>query len=105
MSGAGNQRILIISRRQPRQSAAWADFNIHLTREDTTHMNNQIRRLAVVTGASTGIGFELAQLCVKANYDLIVAADAPGIEEAAADLSYGSLVFSLPCVPSTTAGA
>jgi short-subunit dehydrogenase len=67
-------------------------------------MNNQIRRLAVVTGASTGIGFELAQLCVKSNYDLIIAADEPEIEEAAADLSYGSLVVPVQCDLSTTEG-
>lgn len=34
-------------------------------------------KLAVVTGASTGIGFELAQLAVADGYDLIAAANEP----------------------------
>jgi len=35
------------------------------------------RPLAVVTGASSGIGFELAQLCARNGFDLILAADEP----------------------------
>lgn len=41
--------------------------------------------LAVVTGASTGIGYELAKSCAEEGYDMIVAADEPEIEKAAAD--------------------
>jgi len=41
------------------------------------------RPLAMVTGASTGIGYELAILCAKEGFDLIVVADEPRIEEAA----------------------
>jgi uncharacterized protein len=41
------------------------------------------RSLAVVTGASTGIGYELAKLCAKNNFDLIVAADEGRISVAA----------------------
>jgi len=37
----------------------------------------------MVTGASTGIGYELAILCAKEGWDLIVVADEPRIEEAA----------------------
>jgi short-subunit dehydrogenase len=40
------------------------------------------RPLAVVTGASSGIGYELAKLCAENGYDLVVAADRP-LEEAA----------------------
>jgi short-subunit dehydrogenase len=40
--------------------------------------------LAVVTGASCGIGRELALCCARHHFDLIVAADEPAIEEAAA---------------------
>jgi short-subunit dehydrogenase len=40
------------------------------------------RPLAVVTGASSGIGYELAKLCVEHGYDLAVAADEPSIVEA-----------------------
>ena len=35
------------------------------------------RPLAVVTGASSGIGFELAKLAAKDGFDLVVAADTP----------------------------
>lgn len=42
------------------------------------------RPLAVVTGASSGIGFELAKLCALHGYDLLVVADEPEIERAAA---------------------
>jgi short-subunit dehydrogenase len=40
-------------------------------------------KLALVTGASTGIGYFLAQECAKHGYDLIVAADEARIENAA----------------------
>ena len=40
-------------------------------------------KLAVVTGASTGIGYELAIQCAKHGYDLLVAADEKKINEAA----------------------
>ena len=42
--------------------------------------------LAVVTGASTGIGRELAKLCAGDGYDLVIAADEPEIEAAASEL-------------------
>jgi short-subunit dehydrogenase len=44
------------------------------------------RKFAIVTGASTGIGFELAKCCAKDGYDLLIAADEPEIETAARDL-------------------
>ncbi|TPL45570.1 SDR family NAD(P)-dependent oxidoreductase [Mesorhizobium sp. B2-4-4] len=40
-------------------------------------------KLAVVTGASSGIGKELAKLCAKDGYNLVVAADEPAIQQAA----------------------
>ncbi len=42
-------------------------------------------KLAVVTGASTGIGYYLADECAAHGYDLIVAADEPRIADAAED--------------------
>jgi short-subunit dehydrogenase len=45
-----------------------------------------MERLAVVTGASTGIGFELAKYAVHKGYDLIIAADEPEIQTAADEL-------------------
>jgi short-subunit dehydrogenase len=38
---------------------------------------------AVVTGASTGIGYELAKRCAEEGYDLLIAADQAAIHEAA----------------------
>lgn len=46
-------------------------------------MSADSRPLAIVTGASSGIGYELAKLCAANGYDLIVAADEPEIKEAA----------------------
>jgi uncharacterized protein len=45
--------------------------------------NTGYRPLAVVTGASSGIGFELANCCANAGFDLVIAADEPSINEAA----------------------
>jgi short-subunit dehydrogenase len=41
------------------------------------------RPLAVVTGASSGIGYELARLCAENSFNLVVAADRPEINAAA----------------------
>lgn len=42
--------------------------------------------LAVVTGASTGIGFELAKICANSGFDLVIAANEPQIYSAARTL-------------------
>jgi len=44
-----------------------------------------MRKLALVTGASTGIGFELASIAAEEGYDLLVAANENLINAAAAD--------------------
>jgi uncharacterized protein len=44
---------------------------------------NEPKPLAVVTGASSGIGYELAMCCVAEGYDLVVAADESKIAGAA----------------------
>lgn len=44
------------------------------------------RQLAVVTGASSGIGLELAKLFAQNNFDLVIAAEDAGIEQAATEL-------------------
>ncbi|KUH69940.1 oxidoreductase [Mycolicibacterium novocastrense] len=49
----------------------------------------QGRPLALVTGASSGIGFELAKLFADDGYDLIVAADDDGIHASADKLAAG----------------
>lgn len=43
-------------------------------------------QFAIVTGASTGIGYELAKCCAEAGFDLLIAADESDIEPAAATL-------------------
>ena len=42
-------------------------------------------KFAIVTGASTGIGFELAHIAADEGYDLLVVADEPLIDAAASD--------------------
>ncbi|HEY0709916.1 MAG TPA: SDR family NAD(P)-dependent oxidoreductase [Polyangia bacterium] len=49
-------------------------------------MTNTNRPLAIVTGASTGIGYELAKCCAEKGFDLLIAADEPTIEDAANNL-------------------
>ncbi|HVI32464.1 SDR family NAD(P)-dependent oxidoreductase [Phenylobacterium sp.] len=46
-------------------------------------MSEDLRPLAVITGASSGIGYELARLAAEDGHDLIIAADRPEIVEAA----------------------
>lgn len=45
-----------------------------------------MKPLAIITGASTGIGFELAHIAAREGYDLLVVADEPLIDAAADDL-------------------
>jgi short-subunit dehydrogenase len=47
---------------------------------------HQGRQLAVVTGASSGIGLELARIAAQRGYDLVIAADQPDIQVAAKEL-------------------
>lgn len=62
-------------------------------------------KLAIVTGASTGIGFELATIAAQQGYDLIVVANEALIEAAAADFSaLGMIVESVEADLSTIDG-
>ncbi|RYD58057.1 MAG: SDR family NAD(P)-dependent oxidoreductase [Sphingomonadales bacterium] len=62
-------------------------------------------KFAVVTGASTGIGFELATLAAKQGYDLIVVANEPLIDAAARDFrQFGTDVQSVQADLSTIDG-
>lgn len=62
-------------------------------------------KLAIVTGASTGIGFELATIAAQQGYDLIVVANEALIEAAAADFSaLGTIVESVEADLSTIDG-
>jgi len=66
---------------------------------------NNGRRLAMVTGASSGIGYELAILCAKDGFDLLVVADDPKIEEAAKQFqNYGVEVTAIQADLATREG-
>lgn len=63
------------------------------------------KKFAIVTGASTGIGLELAKLAAQDGYDLLIAADETGIETAAETLrDYGVLVKAVEVDLSTLEG-
>lgn len=62
-------------------------------------------KFAIVTGASTGIGFELAHLAAKNGYDLLIVADEPLIDAAGNDLQqHGVTVQSIEADLSTIDG-
>jgi short-subunit dehydrogenase len=68
-------------------------------------MADNKRPLAVVTGASTGIGYELARCCAQNGFDLLLAADEPQIEEAAEDCrQFGGNVESVQADLATVEG-
>lgn len=68
-------------------------------------MIDDIHPLAVITGASSGIGYELAKLAAEDGYDLVIAADEPSIVEAQAGLEqYGARVEALQVDLSTIEG-
>lgn len=48
-------------------------------------------KLAIVTGASTGIGLELAKLAAADGYDLLIAADEPRIHDVAREIGNGAV--------------
>jgi short-subunit dehydrogenase len=49
-------------------------------------MANKFRSFAIVTGASSGIGLELAKICARQGFDLLIAADEPQIKNAAEEI-------------------
>ncbi|QCB43348.1 SDR family NAD(P)-dependent oxidoreductase [Sphingomonas sp. PAMC26645] len=62
-------------------------------------------KFAIITGASTGIGFELATLAAKDGYDILVVADEALIDAAAQDFKqFGTDVQSLQADLSTIEG-
>lgn len=68
-------------------------------------MADNARQFAIVTGASAGIGYELAVCCAKNGFDLLVAADEPAIAEAGSRLrALGAGVDIVEADLSTSAG-
>jgi short chain dehydrogenase len=74
-------------------------------RSSAKDINRAAAPFAVVTGASTGIGLELARQCAAYGYDLLIVADEPEIEGAAQVLQQsGRQVEALEVDLATTEG-
>lgn len=68
-------------------------------------MQPEQRRFAIVTGASSGIGFELARCCAEEGHDLLIVADEVEIEAAASELrKLGTEVQAVQADLATTEG-
>jgi short-subunit dehydrogenase len=63
------------------------------------------RKFAVITGASSGIGLELARQCIEHDFDIMIAAEDEGIHEAARHLgAAGAVVEAVHCDLATFEG-
>ncbi len=68
-------------------------------------MRSETRKFAIVTGASSGIGYELARCCVENGYDVLIVADEQEVYDAAETLaSHGAGVEAMVADLSTMAG-
>jgi uncharacterized protein len=68
-------------------------------------MPEPAKPLAIVTGASSGIGYELAKLCAQSGYDLLIAADQAAIHDVVKDFqALGSEVEAIEADLATLAG-
>src|SRR5215207_5785234 len=65
---------------------------------------NTTKPLAVVTGASSGIGLELAKLCAENGFDLVLAADTPLAEAEEACRALGARVDAVETDLATVEG-
>ena len=62
------------------------------------------RPFAIITGASSGIGLELAREAAERGYDVLIAADRPLDEQAAELRTYGATVVAVECDLATREG-
>jgi short-subunit dehydrogenase len=68
-------------------------------------MPETAKPFAIVTGASSGIGYELAKLCAQNGYDLLIAADRNAIHDAAKEFqALGAQVEAIEADLSTLEG-
>jgi len=68
-------------------------------------MATSSRPLAIVTGASTGIGLDLARCCAHRGFNLVIAADNPEIQRAATELrALSATVDAVQCDLATVQG-
>ncbi len=68
-------------------------------------MSSETRKYAIVTGASSGIGYELARCCAENGYDILIVADEQEIFDAAEMLSpHGVEIEAMVADLSTMAG-
>lgn len=69
-------------------------------------MSKNNGKFAIVTGASTGIGYELAKCCAEDGFDLLIAANEAEIKQAAGDLKkFGGKVDAVEADLATIEGA
>lgn len=68
-------------------------------------MTSDTRPFAIVTGASTGIGYELARECLDNGFDVLIAADEADIEQAAGRLRSPNGHGSVEAVQADLSGA
>ena len=74
-------------------------------RPDPRGRHKKDSSFAIVTGASSGIGYELALICAREGYELLIAADSPEIEQAASQLrAHGATVTALEADLATREG-
>ena len=74
-------------------------------RKQFTSSNDNRRPLAIVTGASSGIGYYLARQCIEHGFDLLIAADDPKINNVAKEFcASGASVDAVETDLATTLG-
>jgi uncharacterized protein len=85
-------------------SPALTQSTLHAQAADPGGSSDGVRQLAIVTGASSGIGLHLARCCAQKQFDLLLAADQPLDEAAAQCRELGAQVETVQADLSKTEG-